>query len=114
MAMDLPNIFRAVVVLLGGIVVGGGTVVLIERARFYRAENISRAPRAMYALALVNVLVLTYIGVGLAARWDEELSWRTPIALVIFGLKGLFFRDLRATGLEQERRALYASPRLAD
>jgi intracellular septation protein A len=93
----------------GGIVVGGGTVIILDRARWYRRHGLSHAVRAMHALAVVNVMVLGYVAATLISRWDQFLSWRQPLAVAIFAAKAVFFVLLRSTGLEQERREMFGS-----
>lgn len=109
-ALDIVNISRVGVILLGGLVVGGGSLVLVERARFYRRHNLNDAVRAMKALAMVNALVLAFIAAVLIDRWDEALSWRWVLGALIFLVKGYFFFLLYSTGLEQERRILFGDP----
>ena len=109
-AILAADVIRSAGVFFGGAVVGGGAIILHERAQHYKRElgDWGRTPqRAMYTLAVVNGLVLAFITTVLLSKWGEALTWRWPAAMAIFSLKALFFRDLRATGLEQERRALY-------
>lgn len=106
---DPANLLRTLVLVAGGIVVGLGCNVLHDRARFYTRADIAGAASTMYLLAAVNALVMAYIAATLLSRWDDELSWRFFLAIAIFVMKALFFRGLRAIGLEQERRALFGS-----
>lgn len=105
---EIANLLRVLVIFTGGGVVGVGCVILWERAAFYRRLDIPAAPRAMYALMLVNAFVMAFIAAVLIDRWDDPLSWRWALAIGVFVVKGFFFHQLRATGLEQERRQLYA------
>jgi MFS family permease len=107
---DLANALRVLVIFGGGAVIGGGSVILAERARHYRQMELGQAVKAMWALIAVNALVLGFITLGLLDRWDAVLSWRWAFAIAIFALKGLFFYWLRSVGLEQERRALFVDP----
>ena len=97
---------RIAVIFFGGAVVGAGWPILWHRAHFYRQIQLPDACVAMWLLAVVNALVLTFISFVLIDRWGDPLSWRWPVAIAIFGLKGWFFLLLRKAGLEQERRVL--------
>jgi hypothetical protein len=85
-------------------VVGGGSVILLERARFYGRAGLPTGVRAMYSLLAVNIVVMTYIAATLVARWHSPLSWRTYLAVFVFALKAVFFRQLRILGVAQEER----------
>jgi hypothetical protein len=101
------NALRVLVIAGGGAVIGAGTVILLERARFYQRHDVPEAVVAMRALIVVNVLTLTFVSLVLISKWDDWLTWRLPVATAIFVSKGVFFHLLRQTGVEQERRALY-------
>jgi MFS family permease len=105
---DLANILRLLMIMLGGIVVGSGFSILRERAGFYLRHNLPQATRAMWVLALMNALVLGYVATTLIQHWNDEGTWRLPASFAIFAAKAWFFYLLRATGIEQERRLLFA------
>lgn len=102
------DVWRVVVIVGGGIVVGIGCAWLMERARFYKREELPTGARAMYALIGVNALVMVFITLVLLERWGQPLSWRWAVALAIFTFKAYFFIGLRDAGFEQERRLLFA------
>lgn len=104
MTMDeLANLARIFVIFSGGAVVGAGAGILRARARFYGSIGIVSLERAMYALLVVNVLALSYVSLTLVSdRWDEPLSWRWGLAVLIFAAKAWFFRLLNAGMLKQE------------
>jgi hypothetical protein len=108
---DAANIARTFTIAFGGSVVGAGSIILIERARFYRRLRLPRAVRAMYLLIAMNALVLTYIALGLIGHWGDDMTYRVPLSIVIFAVKAWFFLDLRHVGMDQERRILYGGPR---
>lgn len=105
--MDLDNVVRVGVLIVGGAIVGAGWVVLGERSAFYHRLGIRDASRAMLALSIVNLLVMTFIALVLIDRWDHALSWRTGLATAVFASKATFFFLLWRTGVEQERRARF-------
>lgn len=104
---NVANTTRVLTIFIGGVVIGGGTLVLLERGAFYRRLHLRTGQRAMWALIVVNIAVLTYISLTLIVRWDQDITWRTYVGLAIFTAKGVFFHFLRATGIEQERRKLF-------
>ena len=110
-ALVTADFFRSAAIGLGGLVVGGGSMVLFERARFYDRHDLVMARRAMLLLLAVNALVLTFVAAVLIDRWGDEATWRLGAAFLIFMLKGWFFLELYRTGMEQERRALRSGER---
>jgi len=105
--VTLPDLLRTLVIFTGGTICGGGTVILMARARFYKRRDLPQAAVAMYFLVAANALVLSYITTGLITHWGNPTTWRLPLAMGIYLMKGLFFHNLRGAGLEQDRRILY-------
>lgn len=105
--MDWSEFARVGVIFFGGAVVGGGAVVLRERAAFYGRAGIFVGRWAMLAMFAMNTLTLSFVAGVMIDRWERDLSWPWVLALMIFLLKALFFHLLRLTGIEQERRRLY-------
>lgn len=104
------DLLRVLVIFVGGVIVGGGTVILLARARFYQKRGLPQAACAMYFLIVANALVLTFIAQSIITHWGEDVTWRVPLAVAIYTAKAGFFHNLRGAGLEQERRILYGEP----
>lgn len=100
------NVARALVMLMGGTVVGIGFPILWERTKQWTNMGYPQGGRAALLLLIVNALVMLFIVLSLAERWDTELTWRTPLALVIFTLKGWMLLSIRqATHLQNDQLA---------
>lgn len=112
LGVELSNWLRIFAIFLGGFVVGFGTITLRNRARWYcqqlddpRTAKIGK--QAMNALAIVNLLVLSYITSTVLSHWDAPLTFRTPLALTVFSVKAFFFWRLRQLAEAQEREYVF-------
>lgn len=106
--MDVPDILRMIVMVLGGAVVGAGFPIMRMRATQYKEINISHGAYACWWLMIVNILALGFIASLLIDRWGQELSWRWWVAFAVFSAKGAMFYHLRAATLEEHRRRVFA------
>ena len=87
----IADLCRVAAVLLGGVSFGMAAMLLPQVRKVWAKEELLMA-RTFIA---VHLLVVLFVAGALAEKAGEQLSWRTPVALVAFSLKIVIFALLR-------------------
>jgi hypothetical protein len=88
----MADLVRVAAVILGGASFGMGAVLIPRLKAVWAKEDLLIARTFL----CVHLLVVLFVAGALAEKAGEALSWRTPIALVIFSVKLVMLAFLRS------------------
>lgn len=101
---------RVAAIALAGASFGVAIPVIREFARITDAYD----RLAVKLFGVVHVLIVLFVWLTLAGRFGEDLTWRTPLAVVIFTLKIAVLLLIRQGQMDRNHRGQRPSRRHSD